>query len=252
LAFAEQVNLQSLTNPNKSWFEQSQEVAKTYVELFRCPSDIVSITTVGFLAPLGLAIGSELAPSSYAWSIGRNDSLSFGAGFGPRPVDQYSGVFFFNSRTVLADIVDGSSNTFALGEAASGVAMASGVGSTTALSNSVSLDSGFHAWLVEGAMPVAFFAGGGRYAGGWGSTVEAINKNPVTDSFYEHTSGLFDNRASWQGGPHWTSNFRSLHPGGANFVMCDGSVQYLKETIDMKNYQALSTMNGGEIASVNR
>jgi len=70
----------------------------------------------------------------------------------------------------------------------------------------------------------------------------------------------------------------SFHPGGANFAMCDGSVKFLKDTIDMSPYdavgncritntqggnnnwsfipgakvgvyQALSTRNGGEVIS---
>ena len=50
-----------------------------------------------------------------------------------------------------------------------------------------------------------------------------------------------------QDGYHVTSNFRSDHPGGCNFLMADGSVQFINETIDLLLYQQLSTINGGEI-----
>jgi prepilin-type N-terminal cleavage/methylation domain-containing protein/prepilin-type processing-associated H-X9-DG protein len=44
--------------------------------------------------------------------------------------------------------------------------------------------------------------------------------------------------------------FRSLHPGGAQFAMADGSVQFVQESIDHKTYRGLSTRNGGEAASL--
>jgi prepilin-type N-terminal cleavage/methylation domain-containing protein len=42
------------------------------------------------------------------------------------------------------------------------------------------------------------------------------------------------------------SNFRSNHPGGGLFLLCDGSVQFLSENIDMTVYTGLSTIQGGE------
>ncbi|RUL88307.1 DUF1559 domain-containing protein [Tautonia sociabilis] len=50
---------------------------------------------------------------------------------------------------------------------------------------------------------------------------------------------------------NWTKQitFRSLHPGGANFAMADGSVKFIKETINFNIYQALSTRKQGEIIS---
>jgi len=45
------------------------------------------------------------------------------------------------------------------------------------------------------------------------------------------------------------SNATSFHPGGCNYTFADGSVKFLKETIDMKTYWALGTKAGGEILS---
>lgn len=45
-----------------------------------------------------------------------------------------------------------------------------------------------------------------------------------------------------------SSGFRSLHPGGANFAWCDGSVSFISEGIDHNLYQALSTRDSGEVA----
>ncbi len=40
--------------------------------------------------------------------------------------------------------------------------------------------------------------------------------------------------------------FRSQHPGGAHFAMCDGSGQFVAEQIDPIIYKAMSTRAGGE------
>jgi hypothetical protein len=45
------------------------------------------------------------------------------------------------------------------------------------------------------------------------------------------------------------SNFRSNHPNGGLFLLCDGSVQFLSENIDMSIYTGLSTIQGGETVS---
>jgi hypothetical protein len=45
------------------------------------------------------------------------------------------------------------------------------------------------------------------------------------------------------------SNFRSDHPNGGLFLLCDGSVQFLNDSIDMSIYTGLSTIQGGETVS---
>jgi prepilin-type N-terminal cleavage/methylation domain-containing protein/prepilin-type processing-associated H-X9-DG protein len=46
--------------------------------------------------------------------------------------------------------------------------------------------------------------------------------------------------------------FKSLHPGGVNFAMCDGSVRFIKETINPLIYRALSTRAAGEVVSADQ
>ena len=43
--------------------------------------------------------------------------------------------------------------------------------------------------------------------------------------------------------------YRSQHPGGANFLFGDGSVHFLKDSIDLATYRALGTRNGREVIS---
>jgi prepilin-type N-terminal cleavage/methylation domain-containing protein len=114
--------------------------------------------------------------------------------------------------------------------------------------------------------------------GGWvmACTMEPINKNPVTGSYGLYASGDTSSitcASSWTNNPkypptlsgsfrtNWPpalaaggvqpsaasmSNFRSDHPSGCLFLLCDGSVQFLNENINMGTYTALSTIQGGE------
>ena len=254
LPYAEQQNLRDLINPQNPWFLQSSVAAQTKVQMFQCPSDTAIEPFVApFLTGLGLPVGDTFAPSSYVWNIGFNDALAFGPGYGPRPVTVHSGPFAFESRTRFSDIRDGSSNTIGLGEGASGTPMGDGIGSTTQYTGDMSESA--HPWLIQGALPPLFHSGGNRYAGGWGSTVEPLNKRITTDSFFD-SDNEFDTRASWEGGPHHVSNYRSLHPGGANFWFIDGSTRFLSDSIDFNSnpnakgiYQRISTIKGGEIVS---
>lgn len=47
-----------------------------------------------------------------------------------------------------------------------------------------------------------------------------------------------------------TCGFKSLHPGGANFLMGDGSVHFLSESIDYRLFNGLGTRAGGEVGNV--
>ncbi len=57
----------------------------------------------------------------------------------------------------------------------------------------------------------------------------------------------YETRQNW-----WQAarGFKSLHPGGAHFVMADGSVHFVTEGIDHNVYRGLSTRHGGEIVTI--
>ncbi|MBX6314971.1 MAG: DUF1559 domain-containing protein [Isosphaeraceae bacterium] len=42
---------------------------------------------------------------------------------------------------------------------------------------------------------------------------------------------------------------RSYHKGGVNVLFCDGSVKFIKDSINLATWRALSTMSGGEVIS---
>ncbi len=46
---------------------------------------------------------------------------------------------------------------------------------------------------------------------------------------------------------HYTHNFSSFHPSGTNFLLADGSVRLIAETIQRQTYQALCTRDGAEV-----
>ena len=157
LPYLEQANLQNLIDPTIPWYLLTPNLARQHIAVFVCPTDPASNpTTYPFIAALGVPVGDTFANSSYAYSKGWDDALCFSPGFGAPPVTRKSGVFAFHSKTRFADITDGTSNTFAIGEAASGFPICTGIGCTTP---DPAGNTSAHGWLVGGASLEPFYAG---------------------------------------------------------------------------------------------
>ncbi|MGB9690260.1 DUF1559 domain-containing protein [Thermogutta sp.] len=60
---------------------------------------------------------------------------------------------------------------------------------------------------------------------------------------------VFDQAFAINKAPAFENDIRSKHPGGANGLFTDGSVHFLKETMDLKVLAALCTRAGGEIVT---
>jgi prepilin-type processing-associated H-X9-DG protein len=76
------------------------------------------------------------------------------------------------------------------------------------------------------------------------ATVPApLNARPVPVSVDRSTDGNCEHPQDR------VRSFTSLHPGGAHFLLGDGSVRFVSENINQALYRALSTIAGGERVS---
>jgi prepilin-type processing-associated H-X9-DG protein len=67
------------------------------------------------------------------------------------------------------------------------------------------------------------------------------NTIPLNTMDSMQTPGIHDRHAC---------GYKSLHPGGAHFLLADGSVHFVAESIDYKLYCDLGSRAGGEVAMV--
>jgi len=71
------------------------------------------------------------------------------------------------------------------------------------------------------------------------STIVPINYNSKERARCGGNVNSFGNwNVSW--------GFKSRHSGGANFVLCDGSVRFISQSIDMRTYQLMGCRNDGQ------
>ncbi len=181
---------------------RNASVREQHLAVFLCPEDTVS--ALGFVA-----MGTErYAMASYVGS------------FGPPDLDETQekrdGIFSRNSKTRLAEIIDGLSNTIACGERQNGPFRKGGV-------------HGLHF----------------SYETTWAGAIRE-----VADSTDDHGHMVL-----FQAGhtPNCAySDDRDVsapHVGYANFLFCDGSVRLITDQVDLQVYLALTTRGGGEIIS---
>lgn len=70
-----------------------------------------------------------------------------------------------------------------------------------------------------------------------------ISTNTPPNTFASKHSN--PNNADWY--EQGAFGFRSVHPGGVNFVFCDGSVKFVRDTIPLAIYKSLGSRAGGEV-----
>jgi prepilin-type N-terminal cleavage/methylation domain-containing protein len=237
LPFLEETNLLNLYVSEKPWEQQTPVAAKTVVKPYLCPSNTgPEVDTNPVLA--NYPIGVELGSINYLLSKGATQRWCLTAAS-----DRNVGMFGINLKTKFRDITDGSSNTLCVGEGASGGAweVAAGAAPSTPIPSPAGrVQAG---WIAPQPNPVNIQSlSGYTTAGNYGTTVWALNKNPVVETVYDDGDLGNCNSAG-----DYTSNFRSPHVGGGQFLLGDGSGRFISENIDQGVYNALGTRGNGEV-----
>src|SRR5687768_17729488 len=144
---------------------------------------------------------------------------------GGAPGSGYNGAMPGFKGIRLSDVTDGASNTLLIGERPPWGRYLSG------------------AWYV-GVIPDPALEGDPNWAGGGIGSMDVVNsgaglgcRGPV-----RYGPGRLTNRCD-------TLHFWSLHPGGANFAFCDGSVRFLPYSAE-PIMVALATRAGGEVVTL--
>jgi prepilin-type N-terminal cleavage/methylation domain-containing protein/prepilin-type processing-associated H-X9-DG protein len=144
------------------------------------------------------------------------------------PIDEDNhGVLFLNSRVRVVDISDGLSQTLMIGELAAASQQSWALGTRATLRNTGHPINGVTASAVKLADPTATEVPAEANAVGLEQMIQA-GRTTVAPTF--------------------VGGFGSTHAGGgANFALGDGSVRWIKETIDQEVYRRLGHRCDGEV-----
>jgi prepilin-type processing-associated H-X9-DG protein len=164
--------------------------------------------------------------SSYAWSGGNNDKDRENGGNLTGGSGGWHDGAIVNAKqgpVTIASIADGTSHTFLAGDAH--YCLTGMVHSDNSKEFAGKPLTGNTVW------------GRGHYPRGFLST------NTPPNTFASKHSN--PNNADWY--QQGAFGFRSVHPGGVNFVFCDGSVKFVNDKIALTVYKALGSRAGGEV-----
>jgi prepilin-type N-terminal cleavage/methylation domain-containing protein/prepilin-type processing-associated H-X9-DG protein len=140
-----------------------------------------------------------------------------------------NGVLFTNSSVRIDHVSDGTSNTFLVGE--------------SRWWSYEHTNVGWPSWFS--------WASSDRTAGGSGHTivlaaaVDPLN-NPLVD--YDSSQGWIDSSGNYTNTMNLATHtrcFGSRHPGGCHMAMCDGSVHFFSENMDVNAYRSMGARNDG-------
>ena len=242
LPYFEEMPVAARYDYKKLFVLQSHDLYRTVVPTFVCPTNGHQLMVSSIFSDLGFPIGDTFATTDYAFSRGVTDAWCIA---NKVPSDE-KGPFEIGRGTKLCQITDGTSHTIAIGEAAGGEQwpLCNGPHCTEPGQSGLNADVPWLSGLPVNELFLPVLA-----SSAFGCTLEPINKRPVTNTMVILTSPL-DCRSSTDGGPHMTSNFRSDHTDGGNFLLCDGSVHLIAQDVDMVTYRRLSTIAEGEPAEM--
>ncbi|MEW4570247.1 DUF1559 domain-containing protein [Tautonia sp. JC769] len=258
LPFMEQANLKNLINFEQPLYvgsgpwislNPSQETAsQTVVRGFLCPSD-------GHEAIFDRYFGGRMAGTNYVVNIGSGTGTFY-------DINHRTDGLFWNGSTVrLSDIRDGLSNTMLASQCLLGTGfdtegpMPAELGRQAANLGAILRTNGGNPGLVMDGLAVVnpdlapLTATATRWRGDRGYSWISGRQVPAAfDAYLAPNSPIPDVSAHGRG---WTAA-RSNHPGGVSVLMADGSVRFIKETISLATWRALSTRAGGEVLSADQ
>jgi len=210
---------------------------ETRIAAYVCPSDLPSTGPIN--PPGGPLQFIGVNQSSYSGVAGTIEL--FRRRYDPPTNDancshiEGDGTFVISFNYKISSIVDGTSNTLFLGETSRFV------GQPASWQNA--WNYGEWAGLVgasgSGSLPmgIAYLAARPNSRLIDADVIPIIDPDPFT-WYKKATAQAYGN-----------FGFRSQHPGGVNFLMGDGSVKFIKQTINLPTYWALGTRAGGEVIS---
>ena len=185
--------------------------------MFLCPS------AGGGEGPIRLGYDSASvsgSPGQYIASAGWMDSSQ-------SPIEG-TGVLYPNSRVAIGDVSDGTSATLMIGERSRNLADATWSGAFGSHSTPAPLCTK-KGWPVESCVGLMFLLMG--------------RTGPSSDII----SGSIPGGNTPNNPGAGADGFWSRHPGGCEFLLCDGSVRFVKDTLAPQVFRALASRAGGEV-----
>jgi prepilin-type N-terminal cleavage/methylation domain-containing protein/prepilin-type processing-associated H-X9-DG protein len=259
LPFLEQDNTYLLYHFDVPWYAlENYEVVGIPVSFFYCPSN--RREGVINLAPISAQWNTPLPPVAascdYAFCKGANGALIHDSN---RVPDAVRGVFGVAPNDApgaglrMAQITDGTSTTLAMGDAAGGNPFYlirdltnPDVPAIEALSGQpIPVDQSWSA-AATGDPSHPWYGSVFGVTAQFGMEPDPRDE-PMNRRLVTPTVNGNDPRGDNRTGRDYVSGFRSMHPGGCNFLFCDGHVQFLAQAIQPVLYRALSTCAGGEV-----
>jgi prepilin-type processing-associated H-X9-DG protein/prepilin-type N-terminal cleavage/methylation domain-containing protein len=283
LPFLEQDNVYRQINLRQQWYQRANYAGvAAQIPLMYCPSNRTagSMDLTAEIYAWGGALPPRVGSTDYVLCKGANAAIQQNANLIPLACRGVFNVYADSSNpdftaidgtrgglvVSLAHITDGTSTTFAIGEGAGNnpryllremsvvnqhVVLGTGPATNPYTGERIRPDQAWAAASLAGEdhpWYTSIFGVTAQYGLAPDPRDEPMNNRVVMPSAYADTDiggGFFygDNRDGWA----FISGFRSLHPGGCNFLFCDGGVRWVSEAVQPAVYRALSTYGGGEV-----
>jgi prepilin-type N-terminal cleavage/methylation domain-containing protein/prepilin-type processing-associated H-X9-DG protein len=200
-------------------------VTSSLVASYACPSDTAPQMVTYASAPYYSTVNGRR--SNYGFCSGWYTDYDAPGDQNYRPPMQYRGVFYCDLATNLSEIMDGTSSTAMVGESRQ---------EKTSSAYGPFWGAGTHTAVHLKCHPTVY--NGAPYP-----NYQFYVPNAAYNTIPPQPAGYNPRRLGYA----WTTS--SMHPGGVNMLFADGSVHFIKNTINPNTWWGINTMNGQEIIS---